>query len=277
MVRMKNPVRKKIKLIAIDLDGSLLTSQNNITERTALAIKELLSRGVIFVIATGRMFASARKYALQFGPNTQVISYNGALIKSAAGQLLLHKPIPLNLAKDVMSFLRERKWHVNSYIDDVLYVKELNQKALIYARNSDVTPRVAGDEIYNPKKEPTKLLVVANDPSQTEQIRDEIKLNFNGRLFVAISSPLYIDLGNPETSKGRAIKFLADRLGIERDEICVIGDSENDIEMFEAAGVSIAMGNAREDVKSKASFVTASNDEDGVAVAIEEIVIPRYL
>jgi len=268
---------KRIKLVAIDLDGSLLTSQDTITERTVQAVRDLISRGIILVVATGRMFCSAKKFALLFGPHTPVIAYNGAWISYAQGELLSHKPIPLDLARETLNFFKERDWYVQSYIDDVLYVRELNDKAITYARHSDVTPVVAGDKLYNPKKEPTKLLAVADDVSETERMRDEIKSHFNDRLFVAISSPLYIDMGNPETNKGKALTFLAGHFEITRDEICVIGDSENDINMFEAAGISIAMGNAREEVKAKAIFVTASNDEDGVAVAIKDIIIPDFL
>ena len=84
-------------------------------------------------------------------------------------------------------------------------------------------------------------------------------------------------MGNPETSKGKALTYVAKNLEVKKEEICVIGDSENDVEMFEAAGLSIAMGNAREDVKAKASFVTTSNDEEGVAFAIKNIIIPDFL
>lgn len=270
-------MRNKIKLIAIDLDGSLLTSENTITENTIRAVKDLISRGVTFLIATGRMFCSARKYALIFGPQTLIISYNGALIKRAQGKTLLHRPIALSLAKEVLSFFKERDWYVQSYIDDVLHVKELNEKAMIYAKNSGVTPIIVGDKLYDPPKGPTKLLAMTDDESLTEVMRDEIKSQFNTRLFVAISSPTYIDMGNPETSKGKALTYVAKNLEVKKEGICVIGDSENDVEMFEAAGLSIAMGNAREDVKAKASFVTTSNDEEGVAFAIKNIIIPDFL
>jgi len=270
-------MKRRIRLVAIDLDGSLLTSQDAITERTVQAVRSLISHGVTLVVATGRMFCSAKRFALLFGPHTPVIAYNGAWISYARGELLLHKPIPLDLARETLNFFKEKNWYVQSYIDDVLYVRELNDKALTYAKHSDVVPVVVGEELYNPKKEPTKLLAVADDVSETERMRDEIKSHFNDRLFVAISSPLYIDMGNPETNKGKALTFLAGHFGINKDEICVIGDSENDINMFEAAGISIAMGNAREEVKAKATFVTASNDEDGVAVAIEDIIIPDFL
>lgn len=262
------------KLVAIDLDGTLLRSDNTVSPRTVEAARVCGEAGITITVATGRMFRSTSPVAETLGLDAPLITYNGALIRTArTGETFFHHPMDLELAKEVLRFFRERHWYIQSYIRDILYVDMENDKSRHYGNLAFTDPVPLGFELYVPQDAPTKLLGIADDEEQILLMRDSVKAHFGDRLFAAISNPLFLDMASPEVNKGRALAFLARRLGVSREETLAIGDSENDLHLFEAAGFRVAMGNARQVLKDAADTVTASNDGDGVALALERHVL----
>jgi hypothetical protein len=265
---------QKYKLVAIDLDGTLLRSDNTVSSRTLAAARACGEAGVTLTIATGRMFRSTSPVAETLGLDAPLITYNGALIRTArTGETIFHHPMDLALAKEVLRFFRERHWYIQSYIRDVLYVDTENDKSRYYGNLAFTDPVPLGFELYVPQDAPTKLLAIADDEEQILLMRDSVKAHFGDRLFAAISNPLFLDMASPEVNKGKSLALLAKRLGVSREEILAIGDSENDLQLFEAAGFRVAMENARQSLKDAADAVTTSNDEDGVALALERYVL----
>lgn len=260
------------QLIALDLDGTLLDHDTNITPRAVGAIRQAAREGVIVTLATGRMHQSALKYAQQLGLDVPLITYNGALVKSMTGEILFHQPVDKSVAQDVMTLFRSRGWYIQSYVDDLLYVREVNEKARVYERLSDVTANSVGDALYTVEAAPTKLLAMA-DSEDIAIMRDTVERSFNDKLYVAISKPQYLEMVNPAVNKGRALEALAARLGVKRNAVMAVGDSFNDIDMIEYAGLGVAMGDAPDAVKRCADVITAANDADGVALAIEKYVL----
>lgn len=262
-----------IKLVAVDLDDTLLSSTRQISLRAGNAIRRAVQQGITVTIATGRMHCSALPYAIELDLDVPIITYNGALIKcSRSGKTILHRPLDADTAAGVLELFRRRGWYIQSYVDDVLYVKERDEKARYYEEIANVVAVPVGERLYSLEGAPTKLLAVA-EPEEMREIVATVKAFFGDRIYVAASKPKYLEMTNPEVNKGRALAVLAQRLGISRSEIMAVGDSVNDLDMISYAGWGVAMGNARDEVKAVASAVTSANDADGVAEAIEKYVL----
>lgn len=262
-----------IKLVAVDLDDTLLDRSNKVSPHTCEVIRQAVKQGVTVTVATGRMFQSAVKFARQLELDVPIITYNGALIKSClSGEVLFEKNIDRSTAIEVLKFFREHGWYIQSYLDDVLYVEKLNDKARFYERASDVHAVPVGDRLYDPAQGPTKLLSIA-EPAEIPRIWKAVEKRFKDRLYITRSKENYLEMAALGVNKGQALDFLAKKLGISREEVMAVGDSLNDLDMIEYAGHGVAMGNASDQVKKLAQAVTLCNHEDGVAEAIKRFVL----
>lgn len=264
-----------IKLVAIDLDDTLLDNSRAISPRARAAIAAAVAQGVTVTVATGRMFPSALPYAQQLALDVPLITYNGALVRCGlSGETILHTPVDPATAAAVLALFRERGWYVQVYLDDVLYVRERDENARKYEEIAGITAVPVGDRLWSLEGAPTKLLAMA-DPERIPEIDAAVRAACGDRVYTAASKPYYLEITNPAATKGAALAFLAGRLGIGRDQVMAIGDSVNDLDMIEYAGLGVAMGNASRQVQEAADFVTAANDADGVAAAIEEFVLEK--
>lgn len=262
-----------IKLIAIDLDDTLLDSSLKISPRAAAAIQKAADAGIIVTIATGRMYQSALPYAKQLGLDVPLITYNGGLIKAAiSGETFYHEPVPSDISVKILDMFRRNKWHIQLYIHDDLYVKEMNEKSKQYVKIAGVKAYAMGEELYDIKEAPTKMLAITEPeclPLMTAKLREEL----GDSIYLASSKPTFLEITHPKVNKGAALEKLAQKLGIEQQEIMAVGDSGNDLPMIQYAGYGVAMGNASEQVKAAAQFITKTCNDDGVAEAIERILL----
>lgn len=262
-----------IKLVAVDMDDTLLDATLQISPRTSEAIHKAQEQGILVIIATGRMHSSAVPFAKQLNMKTPIITYNGGMVRSAiTNEVIYHKPIKRDVAANVVSLFRERGWFLQSYMNDELYVVERCEKVKAYERLAGITAVAFGDEFYSLKHEPTKMLSIA-EPHEIREIQEYVNKEFAGEIFTATSKAHYLELTHPSVNKGHALAFLAEKLNIHRDEVMAIGDSNNDYPMIEYAGFGVAMENASDRVKSIAQAVTAHNNAHGVAEAIEKYIL----
>lgn len=262
-----------IRLVAVDLDDTLLDRSLKISPRAKAAIQKAVDLGVTVTIATGRMYCSAAPYAKELNLDVPLITYNGALIKSGvSGETLYHCPVDAASTSGILAACREHRWHVQLYWNDELYVRERDEKALAYERIAGVTAKPVGDALYSMNGEPTKILIMA-DPTEIPNIREYLAGKFSESVSLAVSKPHYLEIVRKGINKGKALDILAGRLGIQTSEVMAVGDSGNDLDMLAYAGWGVAMGNATEVVKQAANAVTSANDADGVAEAIEKYVI----
>ncbi len=267
---------RDIKLIAIDLDDTLLNRELKISPRAVEAIQKARAKGVQTTIATGRMYSSALPYARQLEIDLPLITYQGALVKnSLSGEVLVNKPVPLNLAREVISLVRERGHHINTYVNDQLFVEKVTEEGLAYAKLSGVPINPVGDLIDFLKDDPTKILVVASEEN-IKLLQEEFKAKYSkGELHITTSKPYFLEFSHREATKATAIEHLIKLYGITREQVMALGDSYNDLEMIEYAGFGVVMGNAKEDIKKVADYVGPSNEEDGVAKIIEKFVLGK--
>ncbi|MDD2421257.1 MAG: Cof-type HAD-IIB family hydrolase [Heliobacteriaceae bacterium] len=265
---------REIRLVAIDLDDTLLTPELTITPAVQAAVQAAIRRGVVVTLATGRMYRSALPFACRLGLDQPLIVYQGALLKHAkTGEVLWHRPLPGELAGEVVEFLRAANLHVNIYQDDHLYMTQFGSAGRDYVRLARVPVSLVRD--YQPllaAGQVTKVVGIG-DPAVLADLVGDARKRWGEDLFVTRSKPQYLEFMHRNAGKGPALAFLAGRLGIKRAETLAIGDSYNDLDLLAYAGLGVAMGNAPAEVKAAAHWVAPTNREDGVAVTLRQWVI----
>jgi len=262
-----------VEAVAMDLDRTILPRSLELTDRLVAAVAAVRATGVRPIIATGRMFRSARPFALRLDLDTPLICYQGALIADArSGEWLVHTPMPVPLAREVLGALDGQ--HVNVYVHDELYVEELNADALEYARHSKLEPRVVGplDEWLT---EPTTKIVVVGEPARLDVLETQLHDRFGQRLFIAKSLPHFLEVAEPEVSKGSGLRWVCRRLGIDPGRVISFGDGANDIELLQEAGLGVAVEDADPALLPHAACTVPSVEEDGVAAFLEELAAAR--
>jgi Cof subfamily protein (haloacid dehalogenase superfamily) len=262
------------RLVAMDLDDTLLTDELTISEATQRSMAEAIARGAHLTIATGRMFASAQKIARQLGLNVPIVTYQGSLIKNLMDEEVLYeRSVPAEAAVQIYEFCQKYGMHVQTYIDDKLYVQADNEKIQGYAKMSNVPYIVEPDFmpiITHPKQ--TKLVVI-DEADRLDRLMPEIREKLGPDIHMTKSKPHFLEFMHREGTKGHALRFLAAHYGIPMEETIGMGDAMNDREMIEAAGLGVAMANAVPALKEIADYVTLSNNEDGVKHVLDKFVL----
>jgi Cof subfamily protein (haloacid dehalogenase superfamily) len=264
------------KLIAVDLDDSLLGNDLKISKANKRALFAARDRGVQVTIATGRMLNSALPYIKELQIDIPIITYQGAYIKDTrTGDTLAWKPVPRQYAHRILVECKKQNLHIQFYNESSYFFEQDNEFSSLYHRMVGIQGAEVEDLFQLLlQEEPIKLLIV-DTPSRIERLYEYFREIYGDVLQVLISRPNYLEFTNTEATKGNALALLAQMLNISRDEIVAIGDSYNDISMIKYAGLGIAMGNAPDYVKSYARYVTKGNDENGIAYAIERFVLEK--
>jgi hydroxymethylpyrimidine pyrophosphatase-like HAD family hydrolase len=283
-----------IRLLALDLDGTLLNSRGELTERNRGAIDQARERGVRVAVVTGRRFRDARPLALELGLDVPLIAHNGALTKHARTlETVAVLPLPLPAAQHALRVGREAG--ADALVSDdhqglgVLVYDHLSGNNRSLLRYVAWARRVHGEEGSNAVREVPSLEAFLD--------HEPVHLAFSGGCTamtalskildrelgasVKILSTMYaktdfalLDIIHPEASKGVGVAAVAKELGVSREEVMAIGDNFNDLEMLRYAGTSVVMSNADQSLRGLDGFhLTSSNDEDGVAVAIERFIM----
>lgn len=265
---------KKIKMIVSDLDGTMLDNNYQIPQENKIAIKKALLKGVKVTLATGRMHNSAKKYAKELHIELPIISYNGAVIKTLQDEIIYEAQLDKDIAKDILNYAFQEKIYIQTYKDDNFFYEKETPQSLFYEAASTLQGQAVGkDGLLKMSLNTPKLLLVASSSDKTQAIAKKIQKHFGDKILVMQSSPIFIEILPPHVDKGHAVLLLAHKEKIKQEEVMVFGDSENDLPMFNIGAYSIAMQNAIDPLKAKASYITTSNEDSGVAKAIEKYVL----
>ena len=270
-----------LRLIAFDLDGTLLRSDKSISPRTLQALHAAQQRGVLLVPATGRLFRSLPEALLDEQLSRYFILVNGAQVYDAQeGKTLLTEELPPELALPMLQFLKTRNVVRGVYIDGLGYMSredyaEIHNVARTFATETllrrSYCPADDLEQLTASAHSVQKIIAFFHDLSEKQPVLREIAANFPG---YAVSSSLgnNMEINAKYATKGNALRFLCRHLGIHPAQCMAFGDGTNDYSMLRAAGLGVAMGNASEEVQSCADEVTQTNDEDGVAQMIERVL-----
>lgn len=258
------------RLLAFDLDDTLLRPSGELSPRTLAALEACHKRGVVIALASGRMLPTMTPIAEQLSWAPALVSYNGAQVNlSSDVPPLYHRPVPSGLSDRVLDYAAERNLHLHFYHDNRLFTTNLDDwKARIYREQTGATLELEPDFNRFRGLEPTKLIIV-DEPERVAQMQIECGAMFKGELTVTRSKPIYLEFLHPSVDKGEGFKALCRALDVPLARTAAFGDSFNDLEMLQAAGESIAVENAIEEVKAVATRICPSNEDDGVAQVLE--------
>jgi Cof subfamily protein (haloacid dehalogenase superfamily) len=261
-----------VRLIACDLDGTLLAADLVIRERTRAAIAAAQAAGIHVVIVTGRMYQSALPYARAAGLEGPLICYQGAaVVDPATGDYLLHEPIPVPLAREAIAEIEATGHTLNVYVDDELYVAKLTAEAERYATFQHLEIHPIGDLLGWLERPPTKLVSVG-EPDAMDALKEHMLERFGDRLHISKSLAIFLELSRKGITKGSGTAFLATRLGVAPEQIVAIGDAENDVELLQYAGCGVCVASGDPNVLALADLACPGPDEEGPAQVIEAIV-----
>lgn len=266
------------RMIATDLDDTLLNGDSEISARNKEAILSAVARGVRFVIATGRMFKTSMPYIEDLGldGDCPLINYHGALIKrSKSGEIIFHKPLGNNLAVAVAEEAERQDCHVSLFIDDNLYISGESEYSRYYQSLAKIDLEEVGKlSLYLKKNgfDPSKMSIIRWD-GRIDEIEAGLKGSFGKKLSILQSRPYFLEITDQQATKGQTLRWLAEQEGIGAEEIIAFGDGHNDLDMLKYAGLGVAVANARSEVLAAADLVTSSNEKDGVAEVIEKYIL----
>ncbi len=263
------------KLAAIDLDETILAFDGTISDANRRAIAALRQAGIQPVIASGRMHQATTRFADMLDLTGPIISYNGAMIRlHPSNETWHHLTIPPEPAAEIISFCSEHGYHLNYYVQDHLYVAERGPWAEFYIRHTGSPMEVVGDLRQFIGTSPTKMILI-DAPATADHLYETMRARYGDRMYITRTNPEYLEFMHHGANKGSALRILADKLGIRRDEVLAFGDGGNDLPMLQWAGFSIAMGSGKESVKQAASWIAPAFEDDGFAVAVEGILSGR--
>ncbi|WP_036643302.1 Cof-type HAD-IIB family hydrolase, partial [Paenibacillus durus] len=237
------------------------------------ALEAAIAAGVVVTLATGRAYASAQAIARQTGLNVPIITYQGSLVKNLMDEKVLYERfVPQDAVHKVFEYCIEHNLHLQTYVDDKLYSREENQKLVDYATLNKTQYFIEPDWKKLAGIKTPKLLII-DDPDFLDELAPKLRELLGSEVHITKSKPHFLEIMHSEGTKGLALEFLADYFGCELSETIAVGDSWNDHEMLETAGLGVAMGNAIPALKEIANYITASNNEDGVKQVIDKFIL----
>lgn len=268
------------KLVAIDMDGTLLNSKGLVSDRTRQAIYDASKKGVYVVLATGRILKSAINQSIELNLNRPIISSNGAIIVDEKKNVIYERPMKFDAVEKIIKlgqseniyyhFYNEDSFYANTYIEEVLNfynTKDSKKNGREIKVNIFQDPKEIADNGVNVYK----FLFIDDNRSKLDSLKE--KLISVENISVCSSWTNNLEVMDSEVSKGKGLEYLCNRLNIASNQVIAIGDNENDISMIEYAGLGVAMGNGVEKTKSVADLIGKTNDEDGVAKIIEKYIL----
>lgn len=266
-----------IKLIAIDIDGTLLNEKNELAPATVTAVQAALKQGIKVVLCTGRPLAGVQPYldALGISGDEQyAITLNGSVAQTVSGNVLTYHSLSYDNYVDLEA--AARKLQINFQIETPDY---------IYTTNKNISAYTIGESYlvkmlirYRDPSEMSRDLTISKamfvgDPKEIDRIVSLIPQDLKDRFYVVQSEPYFVEIMNKNASKGNTLHELVTKLGLTPDDVMALGDQGNDLTMIKYAGLGVAMGNAIDEVKEAAQAVTLTNAEDGVAAAIRKYAL----
>ncbi len=278
---IEEPEGDNYNMLVLDIDGTLVGSDKTISEKTREAIIKAQQRGKIVAIASGRSIAGIRKTASnisleQYGG--YVIAYNGTtVVNCKTGECIYNQMVPKELVKPVYEAAKRVNAGIVIYNDntkEMLSGNGLNEYIKIDAEACNVTINEVSDFV-KAVNFPFNKFLLSGKPEHMAEVEKIMAKEFGDRLNVFRSDPFYVELLPRYVDKGVAVEKLVKHLDIQREKVICIGDSYNDLPMLRFAGMGVAMGNAQQEVKEIADYVTTSNDEDGIVNVIDKFMTPK--
>ncbi len=265
----------RISAVLTDVDGTLVTKDKVLTPRALRAVAKLRERGVVFTITSGRPPFGMRMLVDPLGLTMPMAAFNGGAIVLPDLSLLDERPVPEYLLPALIALIESHGLDVWLFRSRDWFVRSLDAPRVSRETSNIQQPPIVRASLDEALSGVVKLVGVSDDHPRVAACEAAVQRAFGAQVSAARSQPHYLDVTHPTANKGVVIERLSRYLKIPRDCIATLGDQLNDVLMFEKSGLSIAMGNASDEVKRRATFTTTSFADEGFANAVEQIILPR--
>lgn len=261
-------MKGSIKLIALDIDGTLLDDNGNISNNTVSKIKELIDRGIYIVLATGRTHKSAQNIMNMMEINVPIISYNGAKITLPTVKDIFHSKMSVKDALKIIEYAEDHNVYLKVYINDVLYTKEYDEASINFAQNHGIEHEGIGQLSKNIREDVDMIVYIYKSIAN-----ENVAKVFNGmNITITSSTPRVYEFMANNCTKGIGLRRLSEYLCINRSEILAIGNALNDFDMLEYSGIGIAMKNSDFHLLNIWDSISKyTNNEEGVFQIIKDL------
>jgi Cof subfamily protein (haloacid dehalogenase superfamily) len=265
----------RVAAVLADVDGTLVTKNKVVTPRAIAAIEKLHDLGTLFAITSGRPPRGMRMLVDPLEMRGPMAAFNGGIVVQPDMTIVDERPVPLDVAPAIIHAIRAHDLYVWIYRGAEWFITDpraphAEREARTVQFEPTVVPSYDGllDRVV-------KIVGVSDDHDRVARCEEAVQQEFGAHASAARSQPHYLDVTHPTANKGVVVERLSNYYHIPPEEIATLGDQPNDVLMFQRSGLSIAMGNASGEVQRAATFVTASNEDEGFAKAIEELIVPR--
>lgn len=267
--------RPRVRLLIADIDGTLVTKEKLLTPKSIQALQRLNDAGILFGITTGRPPKGTRMLLDSLPGLKFIAGFNGGIVVRRDFSIFAQNFLPPEAARQVVGMIEGHRMDVWLYTDTDWFVRDpkayrVDREQRTVQFPPAITPTFDGlfDHV-------AKIVGISQDYDAVARCEKNVREGCGATVSAARSQPFYLDVTHPKANKGEVVVMAAEFAGIPTQEIATIGDMANDVTMFNKSGVSIAMGNASPEVRRAATYVTASNEEEGFARAIEDFILPQ--
>jgi Cof subfamily protein (haloacid dehalogenase superfamily) len=269
------PPSQTIAAVLADVDGTLVTKTKVVTPRAIEAIEQLHEQGVLFAITSGRPPRGMRMLVHPLEMRGPMAAFNGGIIVQPDMTIVDERAIPADVAPAVIDAIRDHGLYPWIYSGTEWYVTDPGAPHAARESSTVQFPPTVVPGYEGLLDRAVKIVGVSDNYDLVAQCEAAVQQEFGLHLSAARSQPHYLDVTHPTANKGVVIERMSHYYGIPLEQIAAMGDQPNDVLMFERSGMSVAMGNASEEVQRQATYVTASNEDEGFAKAIEHFILPR--
>lgn len=264
------------KLIALDMDGTLLREDKTISEATKKAIQQAKKKGVKVVLASGRPLEGIERYLEELDLLSEedfVVSFNGAVVqKTKTKEIISHITLKGEDLKFLYELSKELGANIHAFSKEGCITPELTKYSILEGTINGIDVKVVDYNTIDNNEEIIKIMMV-EEPEILEKVISQLPKEVHEKYTVVRSAPYFLEFLNKKANKGAGVEALAQQLHIDSKDVICMGDAGNDEHMIRYAGLGVAMENAFEEIKEIADFVTKSNDEDGVAYVINKFIL----
>jgi Cof subfamily protein (haloacid dehalogenase superfamily) len=264
------------KLIALDMDGTLLREDKTISKATKMAIENAKAKGIKVVLATGRPAKGIDRYLKELdliNDGDYAVAFNGAVVQDTnTGNIIAKNIMSLEDLEYLYKLSQELNVNIHALTDHGCIAPKWSK----YTQHEVDINKIPLDIVdFNAVNDSTTIVKVMfiDEPDYLEKVIEKLPKEVYEKYTVVRSAPFFLEFLNKKVNKGVGVKLLAEALGISEKEVICVGDAENDIDMIKYAGLGVAMGNAFPEVKEIADYITCTNDEDGVAKVINKFML----
>ena len=270
-----NAAPSPIRLLLADVDGTLVTDDKVLTERSIEAVHRLHAAGVLLAVTSGRPPRGMQMLIEPLALSTPIAAFNGGIVVEPDMSVIDQKVIPGTLVGPIVALIDSSGLDVWMYRGPDWYVRDLDAPHVAREAFTVQFKPTLVDSFDGITEDVAKVVGVGDDHDLVASVAGAAHDRFGDHVSAARSQPYYADITHPDANKGEVVKFLSTRYGIAPQEVATIGDQANDVLMFAHSGLSIAMGQSDREVQRAARRVTDSNQEEGFAKAIERFILPE--